>query len=169
MRSNASKRPSGIQSATGGDLRHKAGFIAEFGPRRTRGDFHALYGAGGKLRGEKLALLIADRLVVNKEGGLCMISQGMKKAIAVGRHSAGAVNDRLAQTARPIELRKLVDHGAIGIDLGGGAQLADVRGSGFNRDGLLLAGHRELICKGREFLTSMSSAKGAEPGAVTSR
>jgi hypothetical protein len=49
-RSKTSEHPPSIQPGSRRDLGHQAGFIAEFGSRRTRGDFHTLYGARGKLR-----------------------------------------------------------------------------------------------------------------------
>ena len=74
-------------------------FVAEFGSWRTRGDFHALDGARWKLRGKELALLIADRLAISIEIHLRVVSKGVEETIAIGRHTAGAVHDRLAEAA----------------------------------------------------------------------
>src|ERR1022692_4581765 len=49
---DVAKNSPGAQPRPSSDLRDQAAFVAEFGVRRTRGNLHALDGAGGQLRGE---------------------------------------------------------------------------------------------------------------------
>ncbi len=102
-RSTLPKTPPGPEAGAGGDLRHQAGLVAEFGIRRSGDDFHALDGAGRKLRGEDLALLIADGLSVDHEADLRVIAQRVEESVRVGGHAARAVSDRLAQAASGVE------------------------------------------------------------------
>src|ERR1043165_6996972 len=71
------------QSRARGDIRNQAGLVAVFGAGRSGVHLHVLDRAGGKLRGEHLALLIADRLAIDHVGGLEMVAEGMEESVAV--------------------------------------------------------------------------------------
>ena len=59
-----------------GGVYDQAGLVAVLGIRRSGNQFHVLDRVGGQLRGEDLALLIADRLAIHDEADLGVIAQG---------------------------------------------------------------------------------------------
>ena len=137
------EQASGAQGGARGHVGHQAGFIPELRPGRSGGQFHALDGAGGKLRGEDLALLIADGLSVDDEADLRVVAQGVEEAVAIGRHAAGAVSDGLAQTRAGIAEGKLGQGAEVGIHVGGGGELEHIGSRGLHRDAGLLAGQSQ--------------------------
>ena len=66
-------------------------------------------GAGGKLRGKHLALLIADGLPVDDKADLRVIAKRVEQTVAIRGNAAGAVRDRLAQSAARIAGGKFDD------------------------------------------------------------
>ena len=79
------------------DLRHKACLVAELDIRCSGRHFHALDRISGKLRGKQLALLIANRLPINKETRLGVVAQLVKESIPVGSDASCAIDDCLTQ------------------------------------------------------------------------
>src|SRR5208283_351639 len=69
------------------NLNHQAGLIAKLGGRRTGYDFERLDGGGRNLVGKNLALLVRDRLTVNGEGVLRMITESVEKPVGIGGNS----------------------------------------------------------------------------------
>ncbi len=125
------------------DAGDQAGLIAEFRIGRSGAEFHALNRAGRKLCREDLALLIADRLAVDHEADLRMIAQRVEESIGVGRDSAGAINDGLAQAAAGVDIGKLRNQAAVGIYVRGGIELQHVGSGGFDVHGGLGTNQRE--------------------------
>src|SRR6185436_5182403 len=105
VRVDVPKDPTRAEARTRGDLRDEAGFIAKFDVRSSRGDFHALDGAGWKLSGKYLALLIADWLSIDDEAGLRVVAQGMEEPVPIGGNATRAIHNGLAQTSAGIEGR----------------------------------------------------------------
>ncbi len=58
-----------------GHIDHDAGLVAIFGRWSSRNDFHRLNGVERDLVGKHFALLICDRLPVDREGIFGMITQ----------------------------------------------------------------------------------------------
>jgi len=52
-----------------------------------RDNFHALNGAGGKLGGEHLALLVADGLPIDHKAGLGVVAHRMENSVCVSRNT----------------------------------------------------------------------------------
>src|SRR5258708_29177411 len=104
------------QARARGDLRDEAGLVTKFDVRSSRGDFHALDGAGWKLRGEHLALLIADRWSIDDEAGLRMVAQGMKESVAIGGNATRAIHNCLAQTSAGIKGRDFHHGSSVNVD-----------------------------------------------------
>src|SRR5581483_9417548 len=97
----------------------EARFIAVLGVGRTGDEFHLLQRIGRDLRGERLALLVADRLAIHHEGGLSVIAEGMKKAVGVGRNSSRAVGNGLAELPARIERRQFEKTAAVNVSVRG--------------------------------------------------
>src|SRR6266567_3818672 len=64
------------QRGAAGGVHNQAGFVAILRIRRSGDQFHALQGDGGNLRGEELALLVADGLAIDEHQGLRVSPRG---------------------------------------------------------------------------------------------
>src|SRR5258708_1413263 len=83
------------QPGPAGGIHNQAGLIAILRIRRSRNQFHALKGDGGNLRGEELALLVADGLAIDEHQSLSVVSEGVKETIGVGGDASAAVRNGL--------------------------------------------------------------------------
>ena len=144
VRLDVAKHLSRSQARTCSDLRHQAALVAKFRVWSSRGHLHALDGAGGQLRREYLALLIADRLSIDDETGLSVVTQRVEQSVAIRRHPAGAVGNRLAQSSAWIAGRKLQNQTSVHVDMGGRIVLQDIRSGCLYRDTGLASGNRQL-------------------------
>ena len=68
----------------------------------------------------------------------------MEESVAVGRDAAGAVGDRLAETAAGIDGREFGDQAAIGIGMRGWSELEHIGAGRFYCDRLLRSGQRQV-------------------------
>ena len=148
----------------------QAGFIAEFGRGRASDQFHGLDGVQRHLRGEALALLIADRLAVNREAGLRMIAQGMEEAVGIGGDGPAAQHDGIAQPGTGRRNGQFVESFGVHIVVGVGDIFQEVGAGRFH-------GYRRLRSReGSWILRLMGTAPrivtscsyGAKLGALTS-
>ncbi len=64
-----------------GDVDHYAGLLAEFRWRRAGNHFHRLNRIEGNLVGEDFALLVGDRLAIDRERVLRVVAQSMEEAV----------------------------------------------------------------------------------------
>ena len=87
------------QSGTRHGVDHQAGLVAELRARRAGDQLHRLNGVERNLRGELLALLIGDRLSVDRKAGLRVIAQRVEEAVGIGHHAGARQRDRVAQSA----------------------------------------------------------------------
>ncbi len=140
VRVDVPEDPARPQGGACRDTCHQAGLVAEFGQRRSRNDFHALDGAGWQLSREYLALLVADGLPIDDEADLCVIAQRVEETITIGRHTARAIDDRLAQAGARVEGGELHDQVPVCIDVGRRIDLQQVGAGCFDRDGSLRSG-----------------------------
>src|SRR5437868_7130020 len=77
---------------------HETGLVAELGVRSSRYQFHRLNGIYRNLRREILALLVADRLAVDVERRLRMVTQRMEKSIRIRHNGRRRQDDGIAET-----------------------------------------------------------------------
>ena len=106
-----------------------------------RHQLHALDGAGGKLGGEDLALLIADGLSIDHEADLRVIAEGVEETVAIGGDAARAIGDRLAEAGAGIDGGKLGKLRPVGVDVIGGIHLQQVRAGRLHGDSCLGTGN----------------------------
>src|SRR5579883_305441 len=86
------------ESGAGHGVDDQSGFVAVFRARRACNQFEGLKGIRRQLRGERLILLIADRLAVYHICRLAVISLGMKEAVGISDYSAGRQCDGIAES-----------------------------------------------------------------------
>src|ERR1019366_1220753 len=86
------------ESGTRDGVDPQSGFIAELSARRAGDELHGLDGVERNLRGELLALLIGDRLAVDREAGLRVIAQWVEEAVGIGHHPGAGQRDRVAES-----------------------------------------------------------------------
>src|ERR1039458_1653266 len=137
VRVDFSEHPPRAEAGARRDVCHQAGLVAELGLGRSGDDLHALDGAGRKLSGEYLALLVADGLPVNDEADLRVIAQGVEEPVAVGGNTPRAVHDGLAQSRSRIWVGEFHEERTVGIDVCGGFHLQHVRARRLDVNGLL--------------------------------
>src|ERR1039458_6328660 len=141
VRVDFSEHPPRAEAGARRDVCHQAGLVAELGLGRSGDDLHALDGAGRKLSGEYLALLVADGLPVNDEADLRVIAQGVEEPVAVGGNTPRAVHDRLAQSCSRIDVGKFHDERTVGVNVRGGFHFQHVRARRLHVNGLLRSGN----------------------------
>ena len=115
----------------------EAGLIAELGRRSPGDQFHRLNRVQRDLRGESLALLVADRLPIHRKAGLRMIPQRMKETVGIGSHGSAAQHHGVAHARARRRDRKLGEARNIHVVVGVGNVLQKVRAVGFHGNGLL--------------------------------
>ena len=73
-----------IEPGLGHDVHHQAALVAVFGRRHARDDLHRLHGVRRDLIRVQAALLVGDRLVVDRELRLRVVADRMEEAVRVG-------------------------------------------------------------------------------------
>ena len=71
----------------------QAGFVAVLCRRCTRDHVEGLHGVRWDLVGENLALLVGDRLAVERERVRCMVAEAVEKTVRVGSHTGRSKRD----------------------------------------------------------------------------
>src|ERR1017187_1165707 len=141
VRVDVSEHPPRAEAGARRDVCHQAGLVAEFGLWRPGDDFHALDGAGGKLRGEHLALLVADGLPVNHKADLRVIAERVEQPVTVGGDTSCAVYDCLAQASSRIDVGEFHDERTVGVNVRRGFHFQHVRARRLYVNGLLRSGN----------------------------
>ena len=77
-------RLSHAKTGAGGHVNDHAGLVAVFGRRRALDHFHGLYRVQRNLVREDFALLIRDRLAIERERVRRVIAQSVKQAVRIG-------------------------------------------------------------------------------------
>ena len=131
------------ESGTRDGVDHQAGLVAELRARRAGDQFHRLDGVERNLRGELLALLIGDRLAVDREAGLRVIAQRVEEAVGIGHHAGAGHRDRVAQSAARGGGGQLRIELAIHVVVRVGDVFEHRGAARFHRDGGVFAGQRE--------------------------
>ena len=73
---------------------YQAGLAAVLGRRRAADHFDGLNRVGRNLVGEDLALLVGDRLAIDRKRVGCVVAQTVKEAVRVGRHTGSGERDQ---------------------------------------------------------------------------
>ena len=97
FRLEASRGLCQAQTRTCGRVYNKTGLVAVLGSGRAGDQLHRLDRIHRYLRRECFALLVADRLSVDREGRLRVVSQRMKESIGIGDNPGRRKNDGVAQ------------------------------------------------------------------------
>ena len=87
-----------VQARLGDDVHDEAALVAVLGGRDAGDDFHRLHGVLANLIRIQTALLIGNRLVVDRELRLRMVADRMEEAVGVGHHAGRRERDHLVQT-----------------------------------------------------------------------
>ena len=86
------------QSGARDGIDDQAGLSAEFGVGGAADEFERLKRIGGKLRGKRFVLLIANDLLIDYIRGFAVIPLRMEEAVGIGDHAARGESDRVAQS-----------------------------------------------------------------------
>ena len=89
-----------IEPRLGDDVHHQTALVAVFGRRDARNDFHRLHRVRRQLIRIHAALLVGDRLIVDRELGLCVIADRMEKAVRISHDPGRRHGDDLVQSGQ---------------------------------------------------------------------
>ena len=89
-------------------------------------DFHRLHRVGRNLVRIDAALLVGDRLVVDRELRLRVIADRMEEAVRVGDHARRRQRDHLVQPERLDSSGSLRDQALVDVGMGGRVALEEV-------------------------------------------
>src|SRR5664280_377030 len=73
----------GAKARTRAYVDHEAGLVSELGGRRSADDRHRLHGVERNLVGKYLALLVRDRLAIERKRVLSMVAHTVKESIGI--------------------------------------------------------------------------------------
>ena len=113
---------------------------AVLGRRRATDNLDGLNGIGRKLVGEDLALLVGDRLTVDRERVGGVIAQAMEKAVGICSNAGGGFSDQRTERGRGALERHLLEQVAVHVHVECRIVFNQVA-AGFDRDGLAASGN----------------------------
>ena len=108
----------------------QAGFAAKIRRWRAFDDLHRLDGVDRHLIRENLALLVRNRLAVNRERVRGVIAEPMEKAVGVGRNPWRSQRHQRTELRRVAFQRQLVEKLPIHVRVGAGIGFDEIPGFG---------------------------------------